>query len=54
VLTDNSERDLTLETGGALAQLAFGISRTLTEMAFFKTKQMDSRSKLTVSSIRSF
>ncbi|KAH7239256.1 hypothetical protein BKA59DRAFT_515534 [Fusarium tricinctum] len=51
ISTGRYERDLTLETGGALAQLAFGISRTLTEMAFFKTKQMDSRSKLTIAEL---
>ncbi|KAH6959249.1 hypothetical protein DER45DRAFT_644545 [Fusarium avenaceum] len=39
ISTEKYERDLTLAIGGALANLALGISRTLTEMAFFKTEQ---------------
>lgn len=54
MLTDDGERDLTLAIGGALANLALGISRTLTEMAFFKTEQMYLGSTSTVSSIRPF
>jgi hypothetical protein len=54
MLTDNSERDLNLAVGSALADLALGISRTLTEWGFFKTKQRDSKSTFTVSSRHQF
>ncbi|KAM0248332.1 hypothetical protein ACHAP5_003502 [Fusarium lateritium] len=41
--TERYERDLDLAAGSALADMALGISRTLTEMGFLRIRQRDSK-----------
>jgi hypothetical protein len=50
MLTDNSERDLNVAVCQALTDLTLGVSRTLTEWGFLKTKQKDPNSTSMVSS----